>query len=138
MKEIVHVINLSGDSILVQFKFIIEGNHLISCGTRGSICVEDFGSFPIAVAKILLESKVTTPFVTSHREISLTFVALCPQIRYNFFMKAISADLSMSRGIWRANEWGYFPPLLNLIPSPCKLFSPREKIAIFKPFSFPS
>ena len=62
MKEMVHIITLPNDAVLVQFKFIVKGNHFISCITRGSFCVEDFGSFPITVAKILLESQVASLF----------------------------------------------------------------------------
>ena len=65
MKVIVHVVTLPDDKILVQFRFDVRGNHLISCGIRGSFCVEDFGSFPIAVAKILLDSKVASISTTN-------------------------------------------------------------------------
>lgn len=127
MKETVHIVDLPGGNILIHFKFFVKGKHTISCGIGGSFCVEDFGSFPIVAAKILLESKVINILSIEQLRTSpigqlfLFILLYLLNSKSIFVIKATSVDLSMARGIWRANEWGPLPPIVNTIPSPCML-----------------
>ena len=58
MIETVSIENLPGGAVAVQFRFLVEGSFLRTCDLDGLFCVNDFGMFPPAIARLLLHSKV--------------------------------------------------------------------------------
>lgn len=62
MTDVITIDKLESGVVVVQLKFHIQGNYSKTCDTLGSFCVQDFGIFPISVARILQKSKVSLLF----------------------------------------------------------------------------
>ena len=48
--------HISDATVLVKLEFSVSGEYFRTC--KGTLCVDDYGSFPISPARILLDSKV--------------------------------------------------------------------------------
>lgn len=62
MTDVITIDNLESGAVAVQLKFLVGDNFLRTCDMSGSYCVEDFGIFPVSVARILKKSKVSLSF----------------------------------------------------------------------------
>jgi hypothetical protein len=62
MTDVIMIDDLESGAVVVQLTFLIDGDYMKTCETSGSFCVEDFGIFPVSVARILKKSKVSFSF----------------------------------------------------------------------------
>lgn len=78
MTDVIMIDNLESGAVVVQLKFLIRGDYLKTCDTSGTFCVQDFGIFPVSVARILKKSKVSLIFkiLPTFETCNLTAVSL--------------------------------------------------------------
>jgi hypothetical protein len=57
--EFASIDTLNGDAIVVHLQSIVQLYYVRTCDSTGLFCVDDYGSFPISIARILVDSDVS-------------------------------------------------------------------------------
>jgi hypothetical protein len=57
--EFASIDKLRGDALVVHLQSTVQLNYVRTCDSSGSFCVNDYGSFPISIARVLVDSDVS-------------------------------------------------------------------------------
>lgn len=57
--ELASIDKVYGDAVVVHLESTVQLNYIRTCDSSGSFCVDDYGSFPISIARILVDIDVS-------------------------------------------------------------------------------
>ena len=109
----------SSGTLLATFRFTTVGSYRLQCNnnTIGRLCIEDTGVFPTEVARALISIQVSSdsPLI-NERTSSVTKIHYQPH--WYLTPKASDATITLTRGLWRTEQWDRKPADSYTLSSP--------------------